>query len=199
MRYKKSQAAKLKSPFLISAEQQPLQTCNGPWWQTCRLRRRTEKTWTYTLILFQGELENPPWKTKIYNISFWKIMDEQEGNTSCLGGSSQDGRFRVILVVPNRPFYGLYLGLSPFPVIVTTIIVTFFVGEPELNLHLPLSLGWGDNPTYNHLLAGRILQAWLWVLDFCQFSTPTHKSTHMQLGFWHSVRKLSLRNSEDSL
>ena len=47
----------------------------------------------------------------------------------------------------------------------------------------------GDNPTYNHLLTGMILQAWLWVLVFCQFSTPTHRSTDMQFGFWHSVRK----------
>ena len=35
------------------------------------------------------------------------------------------------------------LGLSPFPVIVTTRIITFLVGDPELNLHLPLLLGRG--------------------------------------------------------
>ena len=42
----------------------------------------------------------------------------------------------------------VYLGLSPFPVIVTTRIVSCLVGDPNLNLHLPLSLGRGDNPMY---------------------------------------------------
>ena len=37
----------------------------------------------------------------------------------------------------------IYIGLSPLPVIVTTRIITFLVGNPELNLHLPLLLGGG--------------------------------------------------------
>ena len=35
------------------------------------------------------------------------------------------------------------LGLSPFPVIVTNRIITFLVGDPNLNLHLPLLLARG--------------------------------------------------------
>ena len=34
-------------------------------------------------------------------------------------------------------------GLSPLPVTVTARIITFLVGDPELNLHLPLLLGRG--------------------------------------------------------
>ena len=37
-------------------------------------------------------------------------------------------------------FFWVWLGLSPGPVTVTTRIVIFFVGDPELNLHLPLLL-----------------------------------------------------------
>ena len=32
-------------------------------------------------------------------------------------------------------FFMVFLGLSPFPVTVTTRIITFLVGDPELNLH----------------------------------------------------------------
>ncbi len=39
-----------------------------------------------------------------------------------------------------------YLGLSPFPVIVTTRIVSCLVGNPNLNLHLPLAY-WEGVPT----------------------------------------------------
>ena len=115
-----------------------------------------------------------------------KRMDEQEGNTSCLGGSSQDGRYcdrccpqqsllwLVTWVVPsNSQHQDCYIfcrGSQPKPSFATIT-------------------GMGDSPTYNHLLTGMILQAWFWVLDFCQFSTPTHKSTDMKLGFWDSVRK----------
>ena len=125
-----------------------------------------------------------------------KRMDEQEGNTSCLGGSSQDGRYcdrccpqqsllwLVTWVVPsNSQHQDCYIfcrGAWTKPSFATITVM-------------------GDSPTNNHLLTGMILQAWLWVLDFCQFSTPTPRSTDMQLGFWHSVRKLSLRNSRGSL
>ena len=37
-----------------------------------------------------------------------------------------------------------HLGLSPVPVTVSKRIVTFLVGDPELNLHLPLLLGGGS-------------------------------------------------------
>ena len=40
--------------------------------------------------------------------------------------------------------YGRYVGLFPLPRMpVTTRIVMFLVGDPELNLHLPLLLGGG--------------------------------------------------------
>ena len=39
--------------------------------------------------------------------------------------------------------YQLYFGLSPLPVTVTTRIITFLVGDPNLNLHLPQLLGGG--------------------------------------------------------
>ena len=40
-------------------------------------------------------------------------------------------------------FYMVYFGLSPLPVTVTIRIITFLVGDPELNLHLPQLLGGG--------------------------------------------------------
>ena len=40
------------------------------------------------------------------------------------------------------------VGLSPCPVTVTTGIITFLVGNPNLNLHFPVLLGGGDNPSY---------------------------------------------------
>ena len=43
----------------------------------------------------------------------------------------------------------IYFGLSPLPVTVTTRIITFLVGDPNLNLHLPQLLGGG---TTQHLL-----------------------------------------------
>ena len=53
-----------------------------------------------------------------------------------------------------------YLGLSPLPVRVTTRIITFLVGNPNLNLHLPLLLGGGLSPNkypisgYTYLVFG---------------------------------------------
>ncbi len=41
------------------------------------------------------------------------------------------------------PKHGKYVGLSPCPVTVTTRIVVFLVGDPNLNLYLPLLLGGG--------------------------------------------------------
>ena len=40
----------------------------------------------------------------------------------------------------------VYLGLSPCPVTVTTRIVMFLEGDPELNLHLPLASWEGGQP-----------------------------------------------------
>ena len=43
----------------------------------------------------------------------------------------------------------LYIGYGPFPVTVTFFIITFLVGNPELNLYLPLLLGKGHTqPIY---------------------------------------------------
>ena len=42
------------------------------------------------------------------------------------------------------------VGLSPFPVTVTTRIITFLVEDPELNLHLPLLLGGGTTQLNVH-------------------------------------------------
>ena len=39
--------------------------------------------------------------------------------------------------------FGVYLRSTPHPVTVTTRIITFLVGNPELNLHLSLLLGGG--------------------------------------------------------
>ena len=53
---------------------------------------------------------------------------------------------------PHRlPMYGrftyVYIGLSPLPVTVTTrTIITFLVGNPELNLHLPQASWEGEQP-----------------------------------------------------
>ena len=43
-------------------------------------------------------------------------------------------------------YRGLYFGLSPLPVTVTTRIITFSVGNPNLNLHLPLASWEGGQP-----------------------------------------------------
>ena len=43
----------------------------------------------------------------------------------------------------------LYIGLSPCPVTVTTRIIIFLVGDPNLNLHLLLLLGGGTTQLYN--------------------------------------------------
>ena len=40
----------------------------------------------------------------------------------------------------------VYVGLSPFPVTVTTRIIPFLVGNPELNLHLSLESWEGGQP-----------------------------------------------------
>ena len=40
----------------------------------------------------------------------------------------------------------LYLGCGPLPVTVSTRIITFSVGDPELNLHLPLESWEGATP-----------------------------------------------------
>ncbi len=41
-----------------------------------------------------------------------------------------------------------FLGCPPFPVTVTTKIVTFLVGDPELNLHLPQEYWEGGQPKW---------------------------------------------------
>ena len=46
--------------------------------------------------------------------------------------------------------YHKYLGLSPLPVTVTTRIITFLVGDPNLNLHLPQLLGGGTTQQIPH-------------------------------------------------
>ncbi len=43
-------------------------------------------------------------------------------------------------------YYTLYLGLSPCPVTVTSRIIVFLVGDPNLNLHLPLESWEGGQP-----------------------------------------------------
>ena len=49
-------------------------------------------------------------------------------------------------------FWDTYIGLCPCPVTVTTRIITCLVGDPNLNLHLPLASWRGDNPTSRWLL-----------------------------------------------
>ena len=49
----------------------------------------------------------------------------------------------------------VYLGLSPFPVTVTTRIIPFLEGNPNLNLHLLLSVtGKGNNPRFTGKFCG---------------------------------------------
>ena len=43
--------------------------------------------------------------------------------------------------------YGVYVGLSPFPVTVTTRIITFLVGDPYKPSFATIT-GRGDNPMY---------------------------------------------------
>ena len=55
---------------------------------------------------------------------------------SSFGGMTSASKIKI-----QRVMY--ILGCPPFPVTVTTRIVTFLVGDPELNLHLPQLLGGG--------------------------------------------------------
>ena len=112
IRYKNSQMTKLKSPFLISAEQQPLQTCNGPWWQTCSFRRRTEKIRAYTGIhssMASWEIHHESRSLKKYHIGKWMNMKEIFQQT---GGNSwklfTNGKFKL----PLLPWQWVFILLS---------------------------------------------------------------------------------------
>ena len=48
----------------------------------------------------------------------------------------------------------LLFGLSPFPVTVTTRIITFLVGNPNLNLHLPQASWEGTQPNLLSIQGG---------------------------------------------
>ena len=48
------------------------------------------------------------------------------------------------------------LGCGPLTVIVTTRIITFLVGDPNLNLHFPLESCEGATPKSNHYCRGLI-------------------------------------------
>ena len=51
----------------------------------------------------------------------------------------------------------VYIGYGPFPVTLTTRIIPFSVGNPELNLYLPLLLGRGHTQCiYSYLLSYRL-------------------------------------------
>ena len=62
--------------------------------------------------------------------------------------------FRWVVQPPTRKTCRL-LRSTPHPVTVTTRIITFLVGNPNLNLHLPLLLGGGFN---HHLVLDKILE-----------------------------------------
>ena len=57
-----------------------------------------------------------------------------------------------------------YLRLSPCPVTVTTRIIAFLVGDPELNLHLPLESWEGGQPNSYHGISSS--KRW-WTSDLC--------------------------------
>ena len=65
----------------------------------------------------------------------------------------------------------IYLGLSPFPVIVTSRIITFLVRDSEVNLHLPK----GPHPTYITLLSISFRLSWH---KFHQNSPPPAGTLH---------------------
>ena len=67
--------------------------------------------------------------------------------------------FEVAIIWPDlyqkfteiMPSSAVFLGFSPFPVTVTTRIITFLVGDPNLNLHLPLLLGGGTTQSISSI------------------------------------------------
>ena len=64
-----------------------------------------------------------------------------------LKGSVLEGGRRDYLWFANLPSIVLYIGLSPFPVIVTTRIITFLVGDSYKPSFATIT-GKGDNPSY---------------------------------------------------
>ena len=73
-------------------------------------------------------------------------------------------------------WYGKYLGLSPFPVIVTTRIITFLVGNPNLNLHFHYYWEGGQPNKYPITMENgpfwRCIPYWKWGFSIAMFDLP---------------------------
>ena len=94
------------------------------------------------------------------------------------------------------------IGLSPLPVTVTTRIITFLVGDPNLNLHLPQESCEGNNPKYQELFSTHLnsakRQCQSWEIDASslrsaerRLHTFANKTTTLILGLWgQSATKL---------
>ena len=64
----------------------------------------------------------------------------------------------------------LLTGMSPLPVTVTTRIITFLVGDPNLNLHLPQASWEGEQPNLlRYGLPLKVIE--ILVAHFCAFAT----------------------------
>ena len=82
-----------------------------------------------------------------------------------IGRSDGAPEMCVKLLVFDRTY--VHFGLSPLPVTVTTRIITFSVGDPELNLYLPLLLGRGHTQCiidFIHSIILSLLSSLPWAL-----------------------------------
>ena len=93
--------------------------------------------------------------------------------SKCSFRTSSPNSFKSLHLKKNWLFQqkSIYLGLSPFPVIVTSRIITFLVRDSELNLHLPK----GPHPTYITLLSISFRLSWH---KFHQNSPPPAGTLH---------------------
>ena len=66
----------------------------------------------------------------------------------------------VHLLMYKRIFYSFFVGLSPFPVIVTTRIVSCLVGNPYKPSFATIT-GKGDNPKYMDVSKNRGTPKWM--------------------------------------
>ena len=67
----------------------------------------------------------------------------------------------------------VYLGLPPLPVTVTPRIITFLVGDPNLNLHLPQLLGGGTTQGISRMLQNN------------QNNHPSESNHLLRMGAWN--------------
>ena len=63
--------------------------------------------------------------------------------------------------VEHQPDIYIYIGLSPLPVIVTTRIITFLVGNPNLNFHFHYYWEGGQPNIYIYIQSSRWDPSWV--------------------------------------